>query len=96
MINKILDKLFFHYIIKKEMMRDEDRVWLRDHSAHLMRICESMKSYIASTTFSSITLREHQRRKDWFDCISTIQRLAGETKDNKSIDWLTAKESKKK
>jgi hypothetical protein len=96
MIKKILDKLFFKYIIKKELITEKDTKWLRDHADHLIRICETAKIYIEKRTFTSLTLREHQRRKDWYDCLSTIQKLCSESKEKKNINWLTGKPYKPK
>jgi hypothetical protein len=96
MIKEILDKLYFKYSIKPEMVRKEDVEWMKDHAEHQIRIMESIKQYIGKVTFNNLTLREHQRRKDWFDCLSCIQKLCSDSKDKKSIDWVTGEKREKK
>jgi hypothetical protein len=95
MIKKILDKLYFKYIIKEEFIRKEDKAWLKDHAEHLIRIFESSKKFIANRTFTSLLPREHQRRKDWFDCLEALQALCKEARPKNKINPITGKPPEK-
>ena len=95
---RLIDKIFFDRKIRRDKigLGKDDIKWLRDHSAHLDRIMETVKGYIKDSTFNSVTVREHQRRKDWYDCLTTIQNLCRQTKEKSKINWLTGKPSEAK
>jgi len=92
-----LEKILFTKTLKRTTFKlsKENLEWLKSHKNRLNRICECMKWYIATQTFNCITLREHQRRKDWCDCLEALQKLGDETeKKKKKRNWLTMKPEK--
>ena len=95
-INKIIDNFYFKRMIEMEDvgLGEKDKEWLKSHSAHLKRVAGTMKAYILNQTFNTLTIREHQRRKDWFDCLTTIQRLCETSTSKDRMNWLTMKPKK--
>jgi len=93
---KIIDNFYFKRSLKRDNigLSSTDIDWLERHGDHIKRIAETMKMYILSESFNSLTTRDHQRRKDWYDCLSALQKLAEQTRKKQSIDWLTAKPKK--
>ena len=92
-----IDSYYFKRFIKNKRlgMRPDDIEWLRDHSARLKRITENIKANILQQTLHSLTLRDHQRKKDWHDCLTAIQKLCETTNNEGQIDYLTMKPKKK-
>ena len=92
-LKEIIDNFYFKRSIKHDNigLGDEEIEWLKDHSKHQQRIMENIKAYILNSTFNSLTERDHQRRKDWYDCLTAIQNLCKKTDDKMKIDYLTMK-----
>lgn len=97
-INNIIDNFYFKRSLKRDNigLSKKDIEWLKTHSVHQIRIMETVKGYILNTTFHSLTVRDHQRRKDYFDCLTTIQKLCSDTQTKQPLDWLTMKPKIKK
>jgi len=97
-IKHIIDSFYFKRDIRRGKLGlgEEDIEWLKDHSARIIRINEIMKEYIYRTTLHSLTLRDHQRKKDWYDCLTTMQQLCKNTNAKQKIDWLTMKPKSEK
>ena len=94
---ELIDSFYFKRALKRDKigLGDVDIEWLKDHSGRIKRISETMKAYILNETFNSLTIRDHQRRKDWFDCLTAVQKLCETTNKKDEINWLTMKPKKK-
>ena len=92
-INELIDSFYFKRLIKRDDigLGEKDKEWLKAHSSHQQRVFETMKAYILNSTFNSLTVRDHQRRKDWFDCLTALQNLCKTASGGKNIDYLTMK-----
>lgn len=92
-IKEKIDSYYFkRFIVKKRLgLRPDDIEWMVEHGARIKRIAENMKANILQQTLHSLTIRDHQRKKDWHDCLTALQELCKTTNKEGQIDYLRMK-----
>lgn len=92
-LKDIIDKWYFKRAINyyKVGLAEDDIEWIEQHSKRLDRMFETTKDYILKATVHSLTPKDHERKKNWIDCLTALQNLSKTKSSKKNIDFLTMK-----